>query len=429
MGVVMSSASLVVMGIVVLEGEHEATPRSSCVLPLLTVVQKKAEQPWQRQAVLQLELTEEQKEIQEVFRKFRSILNKLTPQKLTELADATLQLKINTEERLRGVVDMIFTRAITETMYSGEVYANLCQVLAPFDVETVNTKGKLKTITFKRLLLSKCEQEFLKGMQEDEERKTMQKGVETAETEEIRKQRQMELEAAVIASRHRSLGNMRFIGELYKLKMLSEFTIHECMIRLLKSSSNETSLECFAKLMTITGTELDKEEAKPLLWPRRPGSGHGSHVGGGGSGQGSSRRSGGGGTGVNTACAGGGAGAGSNAPASAGGGSSAATAGGGGGSSAATAGGGGGSSAATAGGGGGSSAATAGGGGGSSAATAGGGGGSSAATAGGGGGSSAAAAGGGTATAGVGGAALLLLLVAVGAALLLLLVGALLLLV
>ena len=68
---------------------------------------------------------------------------------------------------------------------------------------------------------------------------------------------------------------------------------------------------------------------QPLLWPRRPGSGHGSHVGGGGSGQGSSRRSGGGGTGVNTACAGGGAGAGSNAPASAGGGSSAATAGGG----------------------------------------------------------------------------------------------------
>ena len=77
---------------------------------------------------------------------------------------------------------------------------------------------------------------------------------------------------------------------------------------------------------------------QPLLWPRQPGSGHGSHVGDGGSGQGSSRQSGGGGTGVNTACAGGGAGAGSNAPASAGGGSSAATAGGGGGSSAAAAG-------------------------------------------------------------------------------------------
>ena len=64
----------------------------------------------QRQAALKLELTKEQKETQEVFRKSRSILNKLTPQNVTELADATCQLKINTEERLRGLVDMIFTR-------------------------------------------------------------------------------------------------------------------------------------------------------------------------------------------------------------------------------------------------------------------------------------------------------------------------------
>ena len=68
---------------------------------------------------------------------------------------------------------------------------------------------------------------------------------------------------------------------------------------------------------------------QPLLWPRRPGSGHGSHVGGGGSGQGGSRQSGGGGTGANTG-AGGGAGAGSGgAPASAAGGGGSSAVGGG----------------------------------------------------------------------------------------------------
>ena len=66
-------------------------------------------------------------------------------------------------------------------MYS-EVYANLCCVLAPLAVSTVNAKGKPETITFKHLLLSQCQQEFEKDKQEDEERKTMQKGVETAET-------------------------------------------------------------------------------------------------------------------------------------------------------------------------------------------------------------------------------------------------------
>ena len=116
---------------------------------------------------------------------------------------------------------------------------------------------------------------------------------------------------------------------------------------------------------------------QPLIWPRQPGSGHGSHVGSGGSGQGSSRQSGGGGTGVNTAGAGGGAGGGSGgAPASAGGGggSAASAAGGSGGSSAAASAGGGGGSAAAA-------AAAAGGGGGSSAAVSAGGGGGSAAAA------------------------------------------------
>ena len=45
-------------------------------------------------------------------------------------------------------------------------------------------------------------------------------------------------------------------------QILSESIMHECMIRLLKSTSDEESLECFAKLMTTTGRDLDKEEAK-----------------------------------------------------------------------------------------------------------------------------------------------------------------------
>ena len=61
-------------------------------------------------------------------------------------------------------------------------YAKLCCVLAALAVETINAEGKPQTITFRRLLLSRCQQEFEKDMQEDEERETMQKGVETAET-------------------------------------------------------------------------------------------------------------------------------------------------------------------------------------------------------------------------------------------------------
>ncbi len=38
--------------------------------------------------------------------------------------------------------------------------------------------------------------------------------------------------------------------------------MHECITRLLKSSSDEESLECLAVLITVTGKDLDKEAAK-----------------------------------------------------------------------------------------------------------------------------------------------------------------------
>ena len=62
--------------------------------------------------------------------------------------------------------------------------------------------------------------------------------------------------------RKRSLANIQFIGELFKLQMLSEIIMHGCITRLLKSMSDEESLECFARLITTTGKDLDKEQVK-----------------------------------------------------------------------------------------------------------------------------------------------------------------------
>ena len=72
----------------------------------------------------------------------------------------------------------------------------------------------------------------------------------------------VEMEVAVTKMRRRSLGNIHFIGELFKLQMLSEAIMHECITRLLKSTSDEERLECFATLITTTGKDLDNEAAK-----------------------------------------------------------------------------------------------------------------------------------------------------------------------
>ena len=56
------------------------------------------------------EKSEEEKVTADLYRKFQAILNKLTPQKFQSLAEQALTLQIDTEERLKGVIDKIFTK-------------------------------------------------------------------------------------------------------------------------------------------------------------------------------------------------------------------------------------------------------------------------------------------------------------------------------
>lgn len=65
---------------------------------------------------------------QELFKRLRSILNKLTPQKFQELMKQVTELTIDTEERLKGAIDLIFEKAILEPNFS-VAYANMCRCL------------------------------------------------------------------------------------------------------------------------------------------------------------------------------------------------------------------------------------------------------------------------------------------------------------
>lgn len=64
----------------------------------------------------------------ELFKRLRSILNKLTPQKFQELMKQVSELAIDTEERLKGAIDLIFEKAISEPNFS-VAYANMCRCL------------------------------------------------------------------------------------------------------------------------------------------------------------------------------------------------------------------------------------------------------------------------------------------------------------
>lgn len=53
----------------------------------------------------------------------------------------------------------------------------------------------------------------------------------------------------------------RFIGELYKLQMLTGKIMHDCIVSLLKSTDEE-GYECLCKLLKTIGKFLDQPKAQ-----------------------------------------------------------------------------------------------------------------------------------------------------------------------
>uniref|UniRef100_A0A672J8Q9 Eukaryotic translation initiation factor 4 gamma, 1a n=1 Tax=Salarias fasciatus TaxID=181472 RepID=A0A672J8Q9_SALFA len=198
---------------------------------------------------------------QELFKRLRSILNKLTPQKFQELMKQVTELTIDTEERLKGAIDLIFEKAISEPNFS-VAYANMCRCLLGLKVPTTDKPGVF--VNFRKLLLNRCQKEFEKDQDDDEIFETKQKELEAAKDDEERERLRVELEEARDKARRRSLGNIKFIGELFKLKMLTEAIMHDCVVKLLKNHDEE-SLECLCRLLSTIGKDLDFEKAKPRM--------------------------------------------------------------------------------------------------------------------------------------------------------------------
>uniref|UniRef100_A0A8C7ISA4 Eukaryotic translation initiation factor 4 gamma 1 n=1 Tax=Oncorhynchus kisutch TaxID=8019 RepID=A0A8C7ISA4_ONCKI len=204
----------------------------------------------------------EQAKTQELFKRVRSILNKLTPQMFQQLMKQVTELTIDTEERLKGVIDLIFEKAISEPNFS-VAYANMCRCLIGLKVPTTDKPGV--TVNFRKLLLNRCQKEFEKDKDDDVIFEKKQKELDAAATVREEKDRlKAELEEAKDKARRRSLGNIKFIGELFKLKMLTEAIMHDCIVKLLKNHDEE-SLECLCRLLSTIGKDLDFEKAKPRM--------------------------------------------------------------------------------------------------------------------------------------------------------------------
>ncbi|XP_044494676.1 eukaryotic translation initiation factor 4G-like isoform X2 [Mangifera indica] len=186
-------------------------------------------------------------------RQLKAILNKLTPQNFDKLFEQVKAVNIDNAVTLTGVISQIFDKALMEPTFC-EMYANFCFYLAG---ELPDFSEDNEKITFKRLLLNKCQEEFERGEREQEEANKVDKEGENKQSDEEREEKR-------IKARRRMLGNIRLIGELYKKKMLTERIMHECIQKLLGQyeSPDEEDVEALCKLMSTIGEMIDHPKAR-----------------------------------------------------------------------------------------------------------------------------------------------------------------------
>lgn len=149
------------------------------------------------------------------------------------------------------------------------------QVLnGPFPTEEVANRHATKACSFKRILLNACQEEFEKDNIYEELEESFKQSKEKGE---LTPQDEADYDEKRIIMKGRMLGNIRFIGELYRKGMLQERIMHECIMKLMGVTVNQASelvpshpnvapdeenIESLCKLLSTMGKDLDRHGAQ-----------------------------------------------------------------------------------------------------------------------------------------------------------------------
>ncbi|KIJ15597.1 hypothetical protein PAXINDRAFT_169050 [Paxillus involutus ATCC 200175] len=219
-----------------------------------------------------------------VDRKVRSLLNKLSMEKFDSISDQIITWANKSENEKDGrtliqVIRLVFEKATDEAAWS-EMYARLCRKM----METIspevqddgikNTDGKpiAGGQLFRKYLLNRCQEDFERGWFAKEAtaaaaaaKASVDQAVKAANDKQGEESELYSEEYyAAQKAKRQGLGLIKFIGELFKLQMLTERIMHECVKKLLGNVENpeEEEIESLCQLLKTVGQQLDVPKAR-----------------------------------------------------------------------------------------------------------------------------------------------------------------------
>ena len=227
-----------------------------------------------------------------VDRKVRSLLNKLTMEKFESISNQIIAWANKSENEKDGrtliqVIRLVFEKATDEADWS-EMYARLCRKMMEQISPNVqddgirNNEGKpiAGGLLFRKYLLNRCQEDFERGWSAKEataaaaaSKATEDKAIK--EANEMQASKEEPGESALYSeeyyvaqkAKRQGLGLVKFIGELFKLQMLTERIMHECIKKLLSNVDNpeEEEIESLCKLLSTVGQALDTTKARGYI--------------------------------------------------------------------------------------------------------------------------------------------------------------------
>jgi translation initiation factor 4G len=223
-----------------------------------------------------------------------SLLNKLTMKNFDSISDQIITWANRSRSQKDGrtliqVTRIVFDKALDNAPHS-EMYARLCrkmmEQISP-DVQDESMKGtEGKPIAggqlFRKYLVNRCQEDFERGWASREA------AVAVAAAAAAAAKAKAGDDAAVPAAnadkkdeialysdeyyaeqkaKRRGLGLVKLIGELFKLQMLTERIMHECVKRLLVNIDNpeEEDIESLCVLLSTVGELLETPRAGPFM--------------------------------------------------------------------------------------------------------------------------------------------------------------------